>query len=66
MLFMGVSSLNLAFLFLPHACPAFLKYALPTQAFSEELCKVFKDTYFVEQLQTAFSEKTISYTCSFN
>ena len=59
MLCRGVSSLNLSFfLFLPHACPAFLKYALPTQAFSGELCKVFRNTYFVEQLQTAASEKT--------
>ena len=38
--------------FIPHACPAFLKYALPT------LCKVFRNTYFVEQLQTGASEKT--------
>ena len=57
MLFRGVSSLSLFFLFIPHACPAFLKYALPTQAFSGELCKVFRNTYFVEQLQTAASEK---------
>ena len=61
MLCRGVSSLNLSFfLFLPHACPAFLKYALPTQAFSGELCKVFRNTYFVEQLQTAASEKNYS------
>ena len=59
MLCRGVSSLNLSFfLFLPHACPAFLKYALPTQAFSGELFEVFKNTYSVEQLQTAASEKS--------
>ena len=46
------------FLFIPHVRPAFVKYALPTQGFSGELCKVFSNTYFVEQLQTASSEKT--------
>ena len=49
MLFKGVSSLNLSCFIFTAACPAFLKYALPTQAFSGELCKVFKNTYFVEQ-----------------
>ena len=62
-----VSSLNLFFfLLILHACPVFLKYALPTQAFSGERCKVFKNTYFVEQLKTAVSKKIISYICSFN
>ena len=54
------------FLLILHACPVFLKYALATQAFSGELCKVFKNTYFVEQLKTAVSKKSISYICSFN
>ena len=56
MLLRGISSLNLSF-FIPHAYPALLKYALLTQAFSGELYKVFRDTYFVEELQTAASEK---------
>ena len=59
MLLRGISSLNLSF-FIPHAYPALLKYALLTQAFSGELCKVFRNTYFVEQLQTAASEKNYS------
>ena len=54
------------FLFILHTYPAFLKYALLTQTFCEELCNFFKNTYFVEQLQTAASEKSISCICSFN
>ena len=58
MLFKGVSSLNLSCFIFTAACPAFLKYALPTQAFSGELFEVFRNTYSVEQLQTAASEKS--------
>ena len=61
MLFKAVSSLNLSFFIILHACPSFLKYPLPIQAFSGELYKVFTKTYFVEQLQAAASEKTIPY-----
>ena len=46
------------FLFILHTSSAFLKYALPAQTFSRELCKVFSNTYFAEQLQTAASEKS--------
>ena len=49
----GFHFLICPFLFIPQAGPVFLKYTLPTQAISGEFWKVFKNIYFVEQLQTA-------------
>ena len=39
-----------SFLFIPHTCLAFLKYTLPRQAFSGELCKVFSNTKNYKQV----------------
>ena len=59
------SSLNLLF-FIHTAHMPCLSKIFPPETLSGELCKVFKNTYFVEPLQTTAFNKTISYICSFN
>ena len=43
--------------------PATLLKKIPTQVFSCEFCEIFKNTYFVEHLQTAAFVRSIYVLC---
>ena len=57
-----------SFSFISHTCLAFLKYTLPRQAFSGELCKVFSNTKNFQKnylLHTFFQLKVPIFTNNF-